>query len=138
LFQRPYTTRRSVYAFVDRQNLPGTLRAFDFPSPDLHSPQRPVTTVPQQALFLMNSPFAAEQARAVVARREVAWALTADERVKRICRAVLSRDPSGDEVKLAREFIAAAGQAKPMVGQLGPWELLAQVLLLSNEFAFVD
>jgi mono/diheme cytochrome c family protein len=138
LFKRPYTTRRSVYAFVDRQNLPGTLRAFDFPSPDLHSPQRPVTTVPQQALFLMNSPFAAEQAKAVAARREVAWAFTADERVKRIYRAVLGRNPTADELTLATEFLATAGKSKPVTGQLGPWELFAQVLLLSNEFAFVD
>ncbi|HET6572986.1 MAG TPA: PSD1 and planctomycete cytochrome C domain-containing protein [Fimbriiglobus sp.] len=138
LFKRPYTTRRSVYAFIDRQNLPGTLRAFDFPSPDMHSPQRPVTTVPQQALFLMNSPFAAEQARGVVARRDVAWTPSAAERVKRIYRAVLSRDPSADEVKLAREFVVAAGKVKPAAGRLGPWELFAQVLLLSNEFAFVD
>ncbi|HVK15993.1 MAG TPA: PSD1 and planctomycete cytochrome C domain-containing protein [Fimbriiglobus sp.] len=138
LFARPYTARRSVYAFVDRQNLPGTLRAFDFPSPDLHSPQRPVTTVPQQALFLMNSPFAAEQAKAVAARRDVAWVFDRDERISRLYRAVLSRDPSADELKLAREFIAAAGKSKLTTGQLGPWELLAQVLLLSNEFAFVD
>jgi hypothetical protein len=138
LFARPYTTRRSVYAFVDRQNLPGTLRAFDFPSPDLHSPQRPVTTVPQQALFLMNSPFAAEQAKAVVARGDVAWTFTADEQVRRIYRAVLSRDPSADELKLARQFVAEVGKSKPTAGQLGPWVLFAQVLLLSNEFAFVD
>jgi hypothetical protein len=138
LFARPYTTRRSVYAFVDRQNLPGTLRAFDFPSPDLHSPQRPVTTVPQQALFLMNSPFAAEQAKAVAARREVMWTFTAAERVKRLYRAILSRDPSAGEVKLATEFVTMAGKRKPGVGQLGSWELFAQVLLLSNEFAFVD
>jgi hypothetical protein len=138
LFARPYTTRRSVYAFVDRQNLPGTLRAFDFPSPDLHSPQRPVTTVPQQALFLMNSPFVAEQAKAVTARREVAWAFTADERAKRIYRVVLGRDPSADEAKLANEFVTTARKSKSTAGQLGPWELFAQVLLLSNEFAFVD
>ncbi len=138
LFAKPYTHRRSVYAFVDRQNLPGTLRAFDFPSPDMHNPMRPVTTVPQQALFLMNSPFAVEQAKAVAARRDVAWTFTADERAKRIYRLVLSRDPSADEVKLARQFVAAAERAKPAAGQLGPWELLAQVLLMSNEFAFVD
>ena len=56
--------RRTVYGFIDRQNLPGLFRTFDFASPDAHSPQRFTTTVPQQALFLMNSPFVVEQAPA--------------------------------------------------------------------------
>ena len=50
---------------------PGLLSAFDFASPDQHAPMRYVTTVPQQALFFLNSPFVAEQARALVARPEV-------------------------------------------------------------------
>ncbi|MFP6621201.1 MAG: PSD1 and planctomycete cytochrome C domain-containing protein, partial [Pirellulaceae bacterium] len=42
--------RRALYTFVDRQDLPGLLRIFDFPNPDQHSARRPSTTVPQQAL----------------------------------------------------------------------------------------
>src|SRR5262249_42157850 len=30
----PFSTRRSVYGFIDRQNLPGLFRTFDFASPD--------------------------------------------------------------------------------------------------------
>jgi len=48
--------RRSVYAFIDRQNLPGIFRTFDVASPDAHTPSRHYTTVPQQALYLLNSP----------------------------------------------------------------------------------
>ncbi len=138
LFKKPYTHRRTVYGHIDRQNLPGTFRAFDFPSPDLHSSQRPVTTVPQQALFLMNSPFVADLARAVAARPEVYWAFGPGERVRRMYRAVLARDPTAGEVALAEQFVASVSGAKPAAGQLGPWELLAQVLLMSDEFAFVD
>jgi hypothetical protein len=138
LFAGTGSTRRSIYGFIDRQNLPGTLRVFDFANPDLHSPQRPVTTVPQQALFLMNSPFIAEQAKAIAARFEVTSPFDGRERVQRVYRLVLSRDPTADEVDAAREFIVSAGESKPAPDQLGPWELFAQVLLLSNEFAFVD
>src|SRR5207248_692920 len=53
LFKAPFSTRRTVYGFIDRQNLPGTMRAFDMASPDQHSPQRFQTTVPTQSLFLM-------------------------------------------------------------------------------------
>ena len=47
-----YNPRRTLYGFVDRMDLPGLLRAFDFPSPAATSPQRTSTTVPPQALFL--------------------------------------------------------------------------------------
>ena len=48
-------TRRTLYAHIDRQNLPNVFRTFDFASPDAHSPERAHTLVPQQALFLLNS-----------------------------------------------------------------------------------
>ena len=50
-------------AHLDRLNLPGVYRTFDFPDPDATSPQRDQTTVPPQALFLMNHPFVAECAK---------------------------------------------------------------------------
>src|SRR5581483_6181485 len=65
LLAGPAVPRRTVYGFIDRQNLPGLYRTFDFASPDTHAPQRYTTTVPQQALFLMNSPFAVARAKAV-------------------------------------------------------------------------
>ena len=60
----PASTGRTLYGFVDRLQVPGLYRAFDFPSPDATNPQRDATTIPQQALYLMNSPFAAECAGA--------------------------------------------------------------------------
>ncbi len=65
LIAQPFTKRRTVYGYIDRQNLPGVFRTFDFASPDATSPQRHITTVPQQALFMLNSAFVIEQARAL-------------------------------------------------------------------------
>lgn len=62
LTTEPFDRRRTVYGLIDRQNLPPMFRVFDFASPDSLSTQRYVTISPQQALFLMNSPFAVEQA----------------------------------------------------------------------------
>ena len=70
----PKRRRRTVYGLVDRQSLPAVFRAFDFASPDHSAERRPRTTVPQQALFSMNSPLVIEQARALAARPEVAGA----------------------------------------------------------------
>ena len=68
----PYSHRRTIYGFIDRQNLPGLFRTFDFASPDASTPQRYQTTVPQQALFMLNHPFVQEQTRTLLKRSELA------------------------------------------------------------------
>ena len=63
----PDANRRTLYGFIDRLNLPGLYRTFDFPDPNATSPKRDQTTVAPQALFLMNHPFAIDAARAILA-----------------------------------------------------------------------
>ncbi|HZE95716.1 MAG TPA: PSD1 and planctomycete cytochrome C domain-containing protein, partial [Planctomycetota bacterium] len=97
----PFTSpKRTLYGYVDRLNIPGMLRAFDFASVDQSSPQRHQTTVPQQALFLMNSPFMLDQARGVAKR-----AGGEPDRVRAVYRIVLGRDPSDEELRLGNAFL---------------------------------
>ena len=105
LFKEPFQPRRTIYGYIDRQNLPGVFRSFDFASPDTHSPQRYQTTVPQQALFLMNSPFVLQQAHAVAVLPEVAAADSPSEKVSRIYRRILQRPPTPRENELLTEFL---------------------------------
>ncbi len=136
LWKAPYTARRTVYGFIDRQDLPGVFRVFDFANPDVSNDQRPRTTVPQQALFAMNSPFVLEQAKALAARPDVAGEPDATQRVRVLYRLALGRTPTPSEAELAARFIAAppaSGETK-----LSAWDLLAQVLLCTNEFVFVE
>ena len=118
-----------MYGFIDRQNLPGLFRTFDFASPDAHTPRTPHTIVPQQALYLMNSPFAIEQAEHLARRSETPAATAPEQRVAALFRYALGREPQADESKWAVEFVNASA---------GRWERLAQVLLMSNELAYVD
>ena len=127
LFAQPFTGRRSVYGFIDRQNLPGTFRTFDLASPDLATPQRHSTTVPQQALFLLNNPFSLEMARSMASRPELAN-LDPAARMDAMTRLAWGRRASEDEKK------QALGVAQDPEG----WSALAHVLLCSNEFAFAD
>jgi hypothetical protein len=131
----PFSTRRSIYGFIDRQNLPGLFRTFDLASPDSSTAQRHTTTVPQQALFLMNGPFAQEQARHFAARAEVAGAKGGAERVRRMHWLAYGRPADAEEVALGLAFVKSASADK---AKLTAWEQYAQVLLLANEFAFVD
>ncbi len=66
----PFSPRRSVYAYIDRQNLPQVFRTFDAASPDNHTPVRAQTSVPQQGLYLLNSDFVAELAQQLADRSE--------------------------------------------------------------------
>src|SRR5262249_40931143 len=97
--------RRTIYGFIDRQNLPRSLRSFDFASPDTSNPQRHATTVPQQALFLMNNPFVVEQARGLLARPDLTHLPDAETRIKRLYEILYSRGPDADELKLGRQFV---------------------------------
>ncbi|MBV8879979.1 MAG: PSD1 domain-containing protein [Planctomycetaceae bacterium] len=103
--QETYAKRRSVYLFIDRQNLPGTFRAFDFASPDTHSPQRYSTTVPQQALFLMNSPFVTEQVGSLIRRPEVETQKDVEARVRKLYRILFGRAPADDELAIGKKYL---------------------------------
>ena len=105
LTSEPFPPRRTVYGFVERQNLPGLFRTFDFASPDTTSPQRFSTTVPQQALFLMNSPFIVQQARSLSERPEVRSCQSDEARIQEIYRVAFNRRADEDEVKIAKEFL---------------------------------
>src|SRR5205823_13357336 len=72
MFEAKTSKRRTVYGFIDRQNLPGVLRTFDLANPDSSNPQRYETTVPQQALYLMDDAFVLDQARVLMKRPEIA------------------------------------------------------------------
>ena len=122
LFGDDATRRRTLYGKIDRYDLPGTLRNFDFPSPDTSAASRTDTAVPQQALFALNGPYLADWAAALAAE-------TGGD-VGAIYRRTLLRDPTAAERDRAAAFLAAAGENGPA--------LLAQALLMSNEFAFLE
>jgi hypothetical protein len=133
----PFSTRRTIYGFIDRQNLPGLFRTFDLASPDATNPQRFLTTVPQQALFLLNSPFAQEQAKALVRRAEIAEETETATRIQNLYRLAYGRIPDADELRLGEQFLAD-GNEPVASAAMTPLERYAQVLLLANEFMFVD
>ncbi len=99
----PFPNRRTVYAQIDRQNLPGMFRSFDLASPDTHAPQRYQTTVPQQALFQLNNPFVLERADALAAR--VQDVSTDPEKLQALFRLALGRDPQPAEADACLAFL---------------------------------
>ena len=124
LFSRPTPPQRAVYGYIDRQFLPSIYRTFDFANPDLHTPARHLTSVPQQSLFFMNSPFVVERAQALTA--EIGEGAAA---VKQLYQRLFQREPSGDEVERALAFVndvpspPAAPKPVPLVWDYGVGEI---------------
>lgn len=127
--------RRAVYGYTDRFRIPALLRNFDVANPDTSIARRSETTVPLQALYLMNSGFVRQQAEAVLKRAEMIKAVTAEERIKTAFRLVYSRPPIKDELKLARDYVDDAALDEKGSRQ---WANFVQGLLIANEFVFVD
>ena len=105
--------RRTLYAMIDRQNLPTLFRTFDFPDPNTHCPQRYFTTVPQQALFLINSPQLIKLAKLTAEQaRQSSNGDRTDDPIASLFRQILGRVPTKHEQKQSREFLAA--KAEPL------------------------
>ena len=121
------SSRRSLYGKIDRQFLPSELKAFDFANPELHSPRRFETNVPQQALFFLNSPFTMQRADALAQTFAKA---DPNSRVRVLFQRAYQRNPTESERASSLAFVQQTPEA--------PWTRLAHALLLSNEFLFLD
>ena len=66
---------------MDRTNPDEVLNTFDVAAPTMTMGKRYETTVPQQALFLMNSPLVIEQVRTVVNREAFQDAASDEARI---------------------------------------------------------
>jgi hypothetical protein len=127
--------QRSVYAPVFRNALPELFEVFDFPSPSMVAGKRNVSTVPTQALFLLNHPFVRQQAQS--AARSLIAASSNDEsasldRAYRLC---LGRPPTAAErdVSLRQLGAAQAGGTREE-----GWTELFHALFASADFRYIE
>jgi hypothetical protein len=127
----PETWRRSVYVFAKRSVRLPWFETFDSPDGNTSCGRRVPTTVPTQALALMNEPFVREQARRFAARLTAEAASGSDAHVKLAYRVALGRLPSASELDAAMTFLGRPGSEKALVD-------FCHVLFTLNEFMFVD
>jgi hypothetical protein len=134
-------TRRSVYLPVIRNEVPQIFEVFDFADPDVATGKRDATTVPTQALYLMNSPFVLDQARQAAKRL---LALPADDagRLADLYRRALGRAPTRPETEQALRFLddyrrAAASRPKAEP-DVDAWSAVCLAVFGCTEFRFVE
>jgi len=124
-----FNPRRSVYGRIDRMDVDTTLRAFDFPDPNLTWAHREATTVSPQALYLMNNASIADYAKRITSREDLSNEKEA--RVSQLYEILFTRTPDRDELTLARRYLGQnPDEAK--------WQNFVHALILTNEFSYVD
>ncbi|MEC8972777.1 MAG: DUF1553 domain-containing protein, partial [Verrucomicrobiota bacterium] len=131
---RRNTTQRSVYLPILRNALPEMMRLFDAAEPSLIVGKRNETTVPTQALYLMNNTFVIGQAFNM-AKRVMDTTQTRRDGIRLAYELAYSREATDDEVSKAHVFLNSVAEEKDRPGQ---WTVLCQSLLASAEFRYVD
>jgi hypothetical protein len=121
-------TCRTIYVPIVRNYLPEMFETFDFPEPSETKGVRDVTTVPTQALFMMNSQFAIEQSKHAAEKLLKLESLTPQARVTRAYREVLGRVPTAPELARSLDFVKTSDAIA--------WEHLYQALFASAEFRY--
>jgi hypothetical protein len=128
----PEQWRRSIYIYVKRQLLMPSMELFDAPTTTDSCAMRLDSTVPTQALVLMNDEFVEEQA-AFLAQR--AASDTLEKTIQRMFMLTLSHEPSKERLQQSLDFIQAREAASTRDQALAD---LAHVILNSSEFVYIQ
>jgi len=137
------TKRRSVYLMQQRLKRHPFLALFDGADTNVSTARRELTTVPTQALYLMNNEFVHQRA-AGLARRLLSGANDELSRTRLAWQLAFGRSPTTDELsdvsafmKRYAEAVAENDQAKESL-EMKVWSALARTIFTRNEFLFVD
>lgn len=127
--------RRGVYLPVFRNSLPGEFEVFDFAEPNLVCGMRNVSTLPTQALFMLNSPFVFERAESAATHLLQKGPATDHDRIHAVYQQTLSRPPTDREFKLTREFLEQ--QRAAGAGDIETWSAVYQTLFGCVDFRYL-
>jgi hypothetical protein len=132
--------RRSVYLQHRRTQVVTLLQLFDAPAIATNCSVRPTSTVPLQALTLLNSDFVRARAAAFARRLQSEAGADVDQRLNLAFRLACARPPGTEEAAAARRFLER--QTKLYAGRteadLRTWTDLCQMILASNAFLYVE
>jgi cytochrome c553 len=130
------SNRRTLYAKVSRNNPFASdefLRLFDFPIPRASSAKRTTNVLPQQFLFMMNSQFMVDRAKALVQQLQQESG-SLNSQIERAYGLLYGRKPTQQELQVATGFLQSESSAGTVLTR---WEQYCQVLLSANEFMYI-
>jgi len=122
--------RRAVYLPVIRNHLYSFFEQFDYPDPTMPTGIRNSTSIPTQALVLMNSGLVMDAAEAL-AKQVHCSSGNLEQQVHQVYGKIFGRKPTSPEIQRAMNFLQTLDDSKQA------WALFCQGLLASNEFIYV-
>ena len=129
------TPRRTLYVMTVRSDRSNYRALFDAADPAAIVEKRVESTVAPQSLFLLNSPFALAQTKALAELALKQPGLDDARRIDWLYQRLYARPPKPEEKELGLQVVrdGAAG-----ADAAAAWEQYCQVLLCANEFVYVD
>jgi hypothetical protein len=137
------SARRSVYLLNQRIRMQPILSVFDGADPNTAIGQRSPSTTALQALFMMNNPFAHQQARQF-AQRLLKQSGSTERRIDRAYQLAFARGASMEEVREGAAYISgmlnkfAGLDVSQQKAEQSAWASYCRVIYSSNEFVYVD
>ena len=126
------TVRRSVYVPAFRNSMLDVFEVFDFANPNLVTGHRNTSTLPTQALYLMNSPMVIEQARRAGARLLEENSMSRSDRIVWVFQQVLGRGPTAGEMQHTNSHLDSFDDPH------AAWSSVYHALFGSLDFRYVN
>jgi hypothetical protein len=118
---------RSLYLVQKRTVKVPLLETFDLPENSVSCAARSTSTVAPQALTLLNNPLAIDAAQALANRVQSEAGDDPEQQIVRAFAWTLQREPTADELRACRVFLASQ-----------PLSALCRGLINLNEFVWID
>ncbi len=139
------TNLRSVYRLSQRLKRDRFFALFDAPDANTSTPKRTASTVPTQALYMMNDP-AVHRLSQGFARRLLSKGSSGRSRIVLAFEMALARPPAEEEIEATQAFV---GRYRGHLVQSGTfrgeqelrqqtWAAVARTLFARNEFVYID
>jgi hypothetical protein len=129
----------SVYVPFFRNSMLETFEVFDIANPNLVTGRRTTSTLPSQALYLLNSPFILEQSRLAADNflsTQSGDSGTSELMVTQAWQITLGRQPSGEELETVLQFLQSEPDSPD--NSVGRWTSVFQALFASMDFRYLD
>ena len=128
---------RSVYLPIVRDEIPRSLKIFDFPDATLVTGSRESSNTVNQALYLMNNLFVIQQSEAF-AKRLARERAQLDEQMELAFLLAYSRLPTNGELRATQNFVNSYGPNMSTQEEAELLSLFCQSLYSSAEFRYID
>ncbi len=136
--ENPDSWRRSIYVVIKRSNPVPFFQLFDAPDASASCAKRHRSTVPTQAMALLNDPFIRTQALLLAERLHSQAKNTPQQEIDLAFRRILGRAAAPQELAQSKGYLERQRKQpcdNPEVQALAD---LCQILFMSNAFLYVD